>query len=509
MSVQPVVLVVCDGWGEIAVNEGNAIAAARTPIMDSLREKWPHTLLHASGEYVGLPVGQQGNSEVGHLTIGAGRVIRQDLSLQEHAVKTGVFFENEILIGAIELAKQRNTKLHVMGLLSPGGVHSHQDSAVAVVKLAKQLGQSNVFIHAFTDGRDTPPQSSIDHIETVQQKLTDLGTGKIASLSGRYYAMDRDNRWDRTEATYKMLTDDSHKSHVSTVDYIKERYVDGETDEFLLPVRIGADDIKISDGDVVIFFNFRPDRARQLTRALVDADFKDFERNKIIKDLHVVTFSEYDETLGVPVAFPKEKIRNTLAELVSNKGLHQYHVAETEKYAHVTYFLNGGEEKAFENEDRELVPSPPVATYDEAPEMSAVEVTNRLVDALKTNRYSLLVVNFANPDMVGHTGIFDSTVKAVEVVDECIGKIVDAVQLQNGKVVVTADHGNAESEIDTNTGAPMTSHTSNPVPMIVVGCKEDSLIPDGSLCDVAPTILHLMDLQQPPEMTGRSLLNNS
>jgi 2,3-bisphosphoglycerate-independent phosphoglycerate mutase len=506
MTKPPVVLVICDGWGEIAVNEGNAIAAAQTPILDQLREKWPHTLLHASGEHVGLPVGQQGNSEVGHLTIGSGRVIRQDLSLQQHAIKTGVFFENEILISAIELAKQRNSRLHVMGLLSPGGVHSHQDSALAVVKLAKDLGQNDILVHAFTDGRDTPPKSSKEHIEGFQKGLEEVGAGSIASLSGRYYAMDRDNRWDRTEQVYRMLTDDEYDSHVSALDYINERYVDGQTDEFLLPVRIGNTRHKLQDGDVVIFFNFRPDRARQLTHALVDADFRDFERNKIIQDLHVVTFTEYDPSLGTPVAFPKERIKNTLAEIVSKQGLRQFHIAETEKYAHVTYFLNGGEEVPFEHEDRLLVPSPPVATYDESPQMSAVAITDELLQALHKKSYELLVINYANPDMVGHTGNFDATVKAVETVDECIGRIVEGVQALGGIVAITADHGNAETEINTETGTPLTSHTSNPVPFIIIGATENQLKDGGSLSDVAPTILHLMKLDQPEEMTGENLL---
>ena len=507
MAQSPFVLVVCDGLGDIPESSGNAIAAAHTPRLDELKKKWAYTTVHASGEYVGLPEGQQGNSEVGHLTIGAGRVIHQDLGLQRHAIKTGVFFENEILISAIELAIQRGTDLHVMGLVSTGGVHSHQDSAVAVAKLAKQLGLDRVHVHAFTDGRDTPPTSAHEHISTFQRDLDEVGVGRIASVSGRYYAMDRDKRWDRVEQVYQMLVGEEHETHISAVDYIKERYQDGETDEFLKPVRIAnpaGDHVRLQDGDVVIFFNFRPDRARQLSHALINADFNDFARHRVVKDLHLVTFAEYDKALGVPVAFPKEDIRMTLAETINNNGMSQFHVAETEKYAHVTYFFNGGREEPFSSEERLMVPSPKVDTYDEAPAMSAYEITDAVVERLNTHDDALIVVNFANPDMVGHTGDFDATVKAVEVVDECLGRIADAVELKNGTLLITADHGNAEAEVDVH-GNPITSHSSNPVPVVICGVT-DTLRAGGSLQDIAPTILQLINIQQPAEMTGISLI---
>ncbi|MCW1907958.1 MAG: 2,3-bisphosphoglycerate-independent phosphoglycerate mutase [Candidatus Saccharibacteria bacterium] len=509
MGKKPFVLVVCDGWGEITETKGNAIAAAKTPYVDDLRQKWPHTTVQASGEYVGLPEGQQGNSEVGHLTIGAGRVIHQDLGLQRHAIKSGTFFQNEILISAIELAKQRGTDLHIMGLVSPGGVHSHQDSAVAVARLAKELNLERVHIHAFTDGRDTPPTSAREHLQKFQQDLDEVGVGRIASVAGRYYAMDRDQRWDRIEHVYQMLTSDEHPAHISAVDYIEERYQDGESDEFLKPIRIAnnsEDHVRLKDGDVVIFFNFRPDRARQLSHALIDADFADFERKRIVKDLHLVTFAEYDKALGSPVAFPKNDVNNTLAEVISDQGLKQFHVAETEKYAHVTYFINGGREAAFTGEERLMIPSPKVATYDEKPDMSAQEITGAVLERLENDDDDLIIVNFANADMVGHTGDFASTVQAIEIVDECLGKIAEATVRKGGQLLITADHGNAEAEIDLADGSPLTSHSSNPVPVILCGSEATKIRPNGSLEDIAPTILSLMQLPIPNDMTGTSLV---
>jgi 2,3-bisphosphoglycerate-independent phosphoglycerate mutase len=510
MVKKPFVLVVCDGWGDSKEVKGNAIATANTPHVDALKAKWPHTTVEASGEYVGLPVGQQGNSEVGHLTIGAGRVIHQDLGLQHHAIKTGTFFQNEILISAIELAKQRGTDLHIMGLVSPGGVHSHQDSAVAVARLAKELNLERVHIHAFTDGRDTPPTSAREHLQKFQQDLDSVGVGRIASIAGRYYAMDRDQRWDRIEHVYQMLTGEEHPAHISAVDYIEERYQDGESDEFLKPIRIAnnpEDHVRLKDGDVVIFFNFRPDRSRQLSRALIDADFADFERKRIIKDLHLVTFAEYDKALGSPVAFPKNDVNNTLAEVVSTQRLKQFHVAETEKYAHVTYFINGGREAAFAGEERLMIPSPKVATYDEKPDMSAQEITGAVLERLENDDDDdLIIVNFANADMVGHTGDFTATVQAISIVDECLGTIAEAVVRKGGKLLITADHGNAEAEIDLNDGTPLTSHSSNPVPVILCGTTVKKLRSAGSLQDIAPTILSLMQLPIPKDMTGTSLV---
>lgn len=507
---KPVVLIVIDGWGHSDNTFGNAIAQAKTPYIDELKAAWPHTLLLASGEAVGLPEGQQGNSEVGHLTIGAGRVIHQDLGLQRHAIKTGTFFENEILISAIETAKQRGSRIHIMGLVSPGGVHSHQDSAVAVARLAKQLGMDTIFVHAFTDGRDTAPRSAVEHIKKLEEDLREFKTVKVASISGRYFSMDRDKRWERTAHAYEMLTGDTHPSHVSAVDYIQERYQDNETDEFLTPISIAEmpeDRVRLEDNDVVIFFNFRPDRARQLSHALVDADFTDFERKRVVKNLHVVTFTEYDAALGVPVAFPKNNVAHSLSEVISHAGMRQFHVAETEKYAHVTYFFNGGREEPFASEDREMIPSKKVATYDEAPDMSACEITDAVLKRLASDSGDdLIILNFANPDMVGHTGDFLATVRAVETVDTCIGQITEAALNRGFAVAITADHGNAEVEIHAHDNSPITSHSTSPVPFIVCGTPHKSLHDGGSLQDVAPTVLSILSLDVPPEMTGQNLL---
>jgi 2,3-bisphosphoglycerate-independent phosphoglycerate mutase len=509
MSHRPVVLVVCDGWGERAETFGNAIAAASTPNLDRLRERWPHTTIEASGEAVGLPEGQMGNSEVGHLTIGTGRIIRQGLGRQIHELQTGSFYENESLITAIELAKSRGTDLHIMGLVSPGGVHSHSDGAVAIAKLAHQLGLTRIHVHAFTDGRDTPPTSGRDHLEQFEKQLAEVSPAKVRSVAGRYFAMDRDNRWERTAQAYAMLTHDEHPTHHSATDYMAKRYETGEHDEFMTPVSIAispSDRVRLEDGDVVIFFNFRPDRARQLTHALVDADFQEFERQRVVKDLHVVTFAEYDSSLGVPVAFPTANTPESLAEIVSRSGRHQYHIAETEKYAHVTYFLNGGREDAFDGEDRQLVPSPKVAYYDQAPAMSAAELTDTAIKRLRTDRDDLMIINYANADMVGHTGNFEATQEAITVLDECLGRLFDAALETGGVILMTADHGNAEIEIDADTRKPVTSHTTSPVPVILAGTQAKHLRGQGGLQDIAPTILQLMELAVPQAMTGRSLI---
>lgn len=508
VSVSQAVLIVIDGWGHSDEVFGNAIQQAKTPTIDRLLQECPSSLLQASGEAVGLPKGQLGSSEVGHLAIGSGRVIHQDLALQQHAIKTGTFFENEVLITAIELAKERNSRLHIMGLVSPGGVHGHQDSAIAVARLAKQLGLNNIVVHAFTDGRDTSPTSGVNHVKKLQEDLAEFETVKVASISGRYYSMDRDNRWERTEQAYNMLTGDEHPSHVSAVDYINERYTENETDEFLTPISIAErpeDRIRLEDNDVVIFFNFRPDRARQLSHALVDADFSDFERKRIVKNLHLVTFTEYDATLGVPIAFPKQYVQNTLGEVISSAGYSQFHIAETEKYAHVTYFFNGGIEEPFPGEDRIMVPSPKVSTYDHAPLMSAQEITKHTVERMRRDdKDKLIVLNFANPDMVGHTGDFQATIKAVEITDTCIGEIVKTAEELESIVLVTADHGNAEKCINADR-SPVTSHSINPVPFIVYGTDYKGL-KDGSLQDVAPTVLTILGLSIPEEMTGKNLL---
>lgn len=511
-SESRVLLVVIDGFGHSEEQFGNAISQAKTPNFDQLYARWPHTFIKASGEAVGLPDGQLGSSEVGHLTIGAGRVIRQGLSLQQHAIRSGVFFENEILIDAIERARERGSALHIMGLVSPGGVHGHQDAAVAIVKLAKNLGQDKVFVHAFLDGRDTPPVSAHEHVAKLEQDLKrEHGNARIASVSGRYYAMDRDNRWERTELAYNMLTGEDHPVHSMAVDYIKARYDEEETDEFIQPMSIASsphDRIRLEDNDVVIFFNFRPDRARQLSHALLDADFSDFERKRVIKNLHMVTFTEYDKTLGVPVIFPKDDTRETLAEIVSESGASQFHIAETEKYAHVTYFINGGREEPFAGEDRLMIPSPKVATYDEAPAMSAEAITEAIIARLESDKQDrLIITNYANPDMVGHTGIFEATLQAVEVTDTCIGRLAETCERLGWTLVITADHGNAEAEIDPRDNSPLTAHSLNLVPFIV--CGSDSGITDlrsgGSLEDVAPTVLDILKLPPSPNMTGTSL----
>lgn len=511
MAKRPFVLIICDGWGEVTETKGNAIVAAGTPRLDELRNKWPHVTVEASGEAVGLPAGQQGNSEVGHLTIGAGRIIHQPLSRQNHAIESGIFYENEVLIEAIETAKQRGKALHIIGLVSPGGVHSHSNGALALVRLAKNLELSNVHVHAFTDGRDTPPTSSLEHIAEFEAELAAIGAGRIASVAGRYYAMDRDNRWERIELAYEMLVGESHPTAPTAKEYIDASYKKDENDEFLRPISIAGqpeDRTRIEDGDVVVFFNFRPDRARQLSHALVDQEFTGFERSRVVKDLHFVSFTEYDSELGVPVAFPKQNVVNTLAEVVSQQGKNQYHVAETEKYAHVTYFLNGGQEKAFPGETRNMIPSPKVATYDLQPEMSAAAVADDVIQQIQRGENDLIVVNFANADMVGHTGDFEATKKAIEVLDECLGRVFDATLEAGGAALMTADHGNAEYKIDHETGKPLTAHTTSPVPVLLCGVEGAALKEKGGLSDVAPTVLDIMELPVPAEMTGKSLIRN-
>jgi 2,3-bisphosphoglycerate-independent phosphoglycerate mutase len=509
MKYRPFVLVICDGWGETTQTYGNAIAAAATPELDRLYGQWPHTTVAASGEAVGLPEGQQGNSEVGHLTIGAGRIIRQALTRQHHEIATGSFYDNEILITAIELAKERGTALHIMGLVSPGGVHSHQDGAVAIAVLAKKLGLDRVYVHAFTDGRDTPPTSAIEHVTKFENDLNAAGVGRIASVTGRYYAMDRDNRWDRIEQTYDMLTSDHHPTHPNAPEYITKSYKSGENDEFLKPVSIAtspSDRVRLEDGDAIIFFNFRPDRSRQLSHALIDADFKDFDRKRVVRDLHLVTFAEYDRNLAAPVAFPKDDVSENLADIVARGNLHQFHIAETEKYAHVTYFINGGREQPYVGEDRMMIPSPKVATYDLEPAMSASLVTQNVLERLATGLDDLIIVNFANADMVGHTGVFEATKQAITVVDACIGQLADATVAAGGALLLTADHGNAEYKIDHDTHKPLTAHTTSPVPVLICGTNGATLRKDAGLQDIAPTVLTLMGLPVPSAMTGTNIV---
>ncbi|HEX3081919.1 MAG TPA: 2,3-bisphosphoglycerate-independent phosphoglycerate mutase [Candidatus Saccharimonadia bacterium] len=507
---RPFVLIICDGWGENPDEFGNGIRQAGTPQLDALRAQWPHTTVAASGEAVGLPEGQIGNSEVGHLTIGTGRVTFQPLGRQHRDIRTGEFDQNEVLIGAIETAKQRGTAFHIMGLVSHGGVHSHQNGALALAKLAHKLGQSRVYVHAFTDGRDVLPTSAKDILAGFEDELTTAHPhAKIASVAGRYYAMDRDKRWDRVQLAYDMLTRDEHPTHHSVTDYVQNSYDKGETDEFLKPISIAAtadDRIRLQDGDVVVFFNFRPDRARQLTHALVDADFQDFARQRVIKDLHLVSFAEYDETLSVPVAFPKPNLDHSLAQVISEQGLSQFHVAETEKYAHVTYFLNGGREEAFEKEDRLMVPSLKVATYDLAPAMSAAEVAEAVVSDLEAGKHDFIAVNFANADMVGHTGHMEAIKVAITATDDAIGQVIEATLAAGGAALMTADHGNAEYKIDPETKQPLTAHTTSPVPVVLCGTEAKTLREDGGLSDIAPTVLEIMQLPVPAAMTGHSLI---
>ncbi len=509
-GVRPFVLVVLDGWGHSDEPFGNAIAAAATPAMDRLMGAWPWTTVGASGEAVGLPDGQQGNSEVGHLTIGAGRVIFQPLTRINRAIAEGSFFENSALRHAVDAAVSGDAALHCLGLVSPGGVHSDQAHALAIAELARRRGLTRVYFHAFTDGRDEPPTSAAGFVGRFVDDLAAAGCGRVVSVSGRYYAMDRDTRWERTRAAYEQIAGGTPAARAAdAVEYIESQYAHDVTDEFLPPVSIAADAaqvVRIEDGDSVVFFNFRPDRARQLSHALVDRDFTGFERSRVLNDLHFVTFTEYERDLPAEVAFPRQDVRHTLAEEVSAAGLRQFHVAETEKYAHVTYFINGGRESPFAGEERLLVPSPRVATYDATPAMSADAVAGAVVEHVERGDDALIVVNFANPDMVGHTGMFDATVRAVEVVDTCINRIQEAVAAAGGALLVTADHGNAELKVDARDGSPLTAHTTSPVPVILCGTDAARLRDGGGLADVAPTVLTVMGLPVPDEMTGHSLL---
>jgi 2,3-bisphosphoglycerate-independent phosphoglycerate mutase len=517
--VAPVVLVILDGWGYREETQGNAIAAANTPVMDSLWAAYPHTLICASGKAVGLPEGQMGNSEVGHLNIGAGRVVPQELVRISDAFEDGSILQNPALVQICQQIKSRNGKLHIVGLCSEGGVHSHISHLFGLLDLAKAQGISEICIHAITDGRDTAPREGINAIALLQNYIQRIGVGRIVTLCGRYYAMDRDSRWDRIQRAYEVMTQNSPTSGRNALRYtprtaveiLQASYAEGVTDEFVVPVRIAPGAVEPNDG--VIFFNFRPDRARQLTQAFVSPDFQGFERQQITP-LSFVTFTQYDPELPVAVAFEAQNLSNILGEVISKHGLKQFRTAETEKYAHVTYFFNGGLEEPFPGEDRELVNSPMVATYDKAPAMSAIAVTNAAIAAIEKQIYSLVVINYANPDMVGHTGQINATIQAIETVDSCLGRLLASVSKVGGTTIITADHGNAEYMID-EAGNPWTAHTTNPVPLIVIE-GEKAKIPghggsvtlrsDGKLADIAPTILEILQIPQPPEMTGRSLI---
>ena len=511
MSKRPVVLMVLDGYGLNDRTEGNAIAMANTPVMDKLMAECPFVKGAASGLAVGLPDGQMGNSEVGHMNIGAGRIIYQDLTRITKAIEDGEFFENKALLQAMENCKKNDSDLHLWGLLSDGGVHSHITHLYGLLEMAKKQGLSKVYVHAFLDGRDTPPASGKDYVAQLQAKMDEIGVGKIASLSGRYYAMDRDNNWDRVQKAYDSLTKGEGVKATDAVKAMEESYANDVTDEFVLPTVITAEDgtplSVVKDGDSVIFFNFRPDRAREMTRAFCDDKFTGFDR-AFLKTTFVC-FKDYDETIpNKIIAFEKEAIANTLGEYLAKCGKKQLRLAETEKYAHVTFFFNGGVEEPNVDEFRLLVNSPKdVATYDLKPEMSAPEVGMDLVEAIKSDKYDVIIINFANPDMVGHTGVIPAAVKAVEKVDELVGKAVDAVKEVDGALFICADHGNAEKMIDYETGEPHTAHTTNPVPFILVNADPSYKLREGGcLADIAPTLLELMGLEQPKEMTGKSLI---
>ncbi len=504
---RPVALIILDGWGDRSEDRGNAVHAANTQNFDRYVSEYPNTFLGASGGDVGLPDGQMGNSEVGHLNIGAGRVVYQELTRITKSIKDGDFFQKAEFLDALAHVTEKGTKLHLMGLLSDGGVHSHINHLKALIKLAKEQGLDQVYVHAFMDGRDTPPQSGVDYLAELEAYMDEVSFGKIATVSGRYYAMDRDQRWERTEKAYDALVKGEGVKATSSEEAIKQSYDADANDEFVLPTVIESDGqpvATIGEDDAIIFFNFRPDRARQLTRALVDVSFDGFEREYF--PLHYVCMTQYDITIeNVEVAFKPTTLSNTLGEYLSSQGKNQLRMAETEKYAHVTFFFNGGVEAPNPGEERVLIDSPKVPTYDMQPEMSAYEVTDRVIQEIDRDQHDFIVLNYANPDMVGHTGIFDAAVKAVSTVDECLGRVVDKLLEKNGYVLVTADHGNSEQMMDED-GKPMTAHTTNHVPLILIGAKDAKLRDDGKLSDLAPTILELMKLPVPDEMTGTTLI---
>ncbi len=492
-----------DGFGKNESTYGNAIAAAKKPNLDKIVSENPMTFIGASGLDVGLPDGQMGNSEVGHTNIGAGRVVYQELTRITKSIQDGDFFTNEALVGAMENCKKNSSALHLMGLMSDGGVHSHNTHLYGIMELAKRSGVDKVYIHCFMDGRDVPPTSGKDYLAELYEKCDEIGVGEIATVMGRYYAMDRDNRWERVVKAYKAMTEGEGVKFDCACKMMEESYANDVTDEFIVPA-VSEKAVPVKDNDSIVFFNFRPDRAREITRAFVDPAFSGFEREQL-KGLYYICMTQYDATMpNVHVAFKPETLENTFGEYISDKGLKQLRIAETEKYAHVTFFFNGGVEKQYPGEDRILVKSPAVATYDLQPEMSAYEVTDKLLAAIDSDKYDAIILNYANCDMVGHTGVFDAAVKAVEAVDTCVGKIVDAVAAKGGVTLITADHGNADKMYEAD-GSPFTAHTTNPVPFIVVGYPCE-LREGGRLCDIAPTMLKIMGLEQPKEMTGVSII---
>lgn len=506
MAKKPVALIIMDGFGYNPDSYGNAIMAAKTPNLDKYMNEQPNTIIGASGLCVGLPDGQMGNSEVGHTNIGAGRIVYQMLVKISKSIEDGEFFKNPALVHSMENAKKNHSALHVMGLLSPGGVHSHMTHLFGIVEMAKQFGLEQVYIHAYLDGRDVPPSSAAEYMQETVEKLNEIGLGKIATIAGRFYAMDRDNAWDRVEKAYSALVYGEGVQETDPVQAIKNSYANEVTDEFMLPTVVDKNGM-IKENDSVIFMNFRPDRARQITRAFVDPEFTGFERKNGYFPVHFVCMAQYDATMpNVEIAFPPEELSMTLGEYLSKCGKTQLRIAETQKYAHVTFFFNGGEERQFEGEDRILIKSPDVETFDMKPEMSAYEVTDAVLKAIESEKYDVIILNYANCDMVGHTGVFNAAVEAVEAVDTCVGKVVEAVLAKGGAALITADHGNADKMYEAD-GSPFTAHTTNPVPFIVVGVGQKTLRTEGGvLADLSPTILKLMDLPQPEEMTGNSLI---
>lgn len=508
MDKKVTMLVIIDGYGKNPESEGNAVAQADKPNLDKLMATCPNSNISASGGSVGLPDGQMGNSEVGHTNIGAGRIVYQDLTRITKSIEEGDFFSIPEFTDALDNVKQNGKKLHILGLVSDGGVHSHQRHLYGLLELCKRKGlEGNVFIHALLDGRDTLPASGEGYVQALEEVMKEKGVGKIATVGGRFYGMDRDKRWQREQKAYDAMVFGKGETATSATSAIESSYQKEVFDEFVVPTVIMNGDkpvATIDDGDSVIFFNFRPDRARQITRALVDPEFKEFETKPM--HLNFVTMTEYDETIpNVKVAFKPEHLNNTFGEIVSKRGMTQLRIAETEKYAHVTFFFNGGREEPYEGEDRILIPSPKVETYDLKPEMSANEITDKVVEAINARKYDAIILNFANSDMVGHTGNIPAAIKAVETVDNCVGRIAEAIKNNDGTLLITADHGNSEQMLDYKTGEPFTSHTTNLVPFIVYN-KDDVKVKDGRLCDIAPTMLDLMGIEQPVEMTGESLI---
>lgn len=508
MNNKLVALIVLDGWGLGDKYEGNAISAANIPNYKNMEENFPYTTLEASGLAVGLPQGQMGNSEVGHLNIGAGRIIYQELTRISKSIENEEFFKKKEFMNAIENTKVNSSKLHIMGLLSDGGVHSHNKHLYALLKLAKENKVGEVYIHCFLDGRDVAPTSAKGYIEELEEKISEIGIGKIATISGRYFAMDRDKRWDRVQKAYDAMILGQGFEGRTAVELINRAYVEGQTDEFVEPsvvIKNGSPIATVGSKDSIIFYNFRPDRAREITRAIVDEDFDDFKRAKKA-DVVYICMTQYDKTIkNVEIAFKQQNYSNTLGEYISNKGLKQLRIAETEKYAHITFFFNGGVEAPNSNEDRVLIPSPKVDTYDEKPEMSALEVKTEVIKHIRDSNYNLIVLNFANPDMVGHTGDIKATIKAIETVDTCLGEVIREILNKNGSAIVTADHGNAEQMLDMETGGKITAHTSNRVPCIIVG-EGNIKLREGILADIAPTLLEMLEVDIPKEMTGTSLI---